>query len=431
MAKKKIAQDGQLAEGRKLLDEWGISLARLTDQSVDLDEVAGRIGQHPAADIALATLLGDYATPRAVQMLINWESTAQTKSVRRAISRALYKLSQKGVLVDRPAQEQAKSILTPIEPEGYLSSMDGRGDRLIWLVKPRTGGGLHYLSALVNEPAGMRTVDYTPDVTRKGLKFVRQDFAARYQISMIEVPWQYCDFVMSEGYERAKAHARQTGQKEQAGEQAGQLEQARQDLDRYPALRSHILTTPAEPVPVPLPDMIAPQAIAQAVVEKEQLLATSAQLFEEPELQRWLLDHEQAHPYIDKLSAVQESVIVLNQYQQQNRIQTIIEEAVADLFSAEGAQAYARRLEETALHLAASARLQNAKRAVAVALALRQNQQGGKSVPFCEELVRQSIAMHYHEERQQEKETSVGSLIMKPAEFAARMHAARQQRMGR
>lgn len=425
MAKKKTALDGQLAEGKKLLDEWGISLARITDQSVSLDEVVGHIGQNPAADVALATLLSDYATPQAAQTLVNWESTAQTKSVRRAISRALYKLSQKGIRVDRPAQEQAKSILTPVEPEGYLSSLDGRGDRLVWLVKPRTGGGLHYLSALVNEPAGMRTVEYTADVTRKGLKFARQDLAARYQISMLEVPWRYCDFVMSEGYERAKAHAQRTGQEEQTG----QTEHPNQALDRYPALRSHITTTPAEPTAVPLPDSIAP--LAQAIGEKERLLATSAQLFEEPELQRWLLDHEQAHPYVDKLSAAQESVLVLNQYQQQDRAQAVIEEAVADLFSAEGAQAYARRLEETALHLAVSGRLENAKRAVAVALALKQNGQGGKGVPFCEELVRQSIAMHYHEERQQEEEASAGSLIMKPAEFAARMQAARQQRMGR
>jgi hypothetical protein len=37
--------------------------------------------------------------------------------------------------------------------------------------------------------------------------------------------------------------------------------------------------------------------------------------------------------------------------------------------------------------------------------------------------------MHYHEEHQQEQEETQGSLIMKPAEFAARMQAQRR-RMG-
>jgi hypothetical protein len=38
--------------------------------------------------------------------------------------------------------------------------------------------------------------------------------------------------------------------------------------------------------------------------------------------------------------------------------------------------------------------------------------------------------MHYHEEKQQEQEESHGSLIMKPAEFAARVQAAQRRRMG-
>ncbi|HJY82076.1 MAG TPA: hypothetical protein VKK81_13465 [Candidatus Binatia bacterium] len=406
MAKKDTARDPRLAEGKKTLEQWGITLAQLQDHSLPLTEIAARIGQDPAADVALAALLGDYPTPEAAQMLIAWEPKTSAKSLRREIHRSLYKLSQKGVRTERPAQEQTRPVLTPIEPEGYLSSMDGHGDRLVWLIKPKVGGGLHYLSALVNEPEGTRYVEGA-EVTRKGFRLMRQDLSDRHQITMLEAPWRYCDALMYEGYERATARDGK-------------------EVESYPALRSHLVSTPAQPVAVPLPANLN----LEAITADDSLLATSVQLFEEPQMQRWLLDHDQAHVYLDQLAQAQESPLVLNRYQQQDRIQTIIEKAISEVFSAENSLSYARRLEEAALHLAASGRLEAAKRAVAVALALKRSERGGKGIPFCEELVRQSIAMHYHEERQQEQEEAQGSLIMRPAEFAARMQAAQRRRLG-
>jgi hypothetical protein len=406
MAKKPIIRDPRLAAGKKLLDQWGITLAGLQDHSVSVDAVTQRIGQDPAADLALAALLGNYPEPEAAQILVNWENTVSDKSVRREIHRSLYKLAQKGVSVARPTQEPAPSILAPVEPEGYLSSMDGRGDRLVWLVKPRVGGGLHYLSALVNEPEGMRYVEGT-EVTRKTLRSMRQDLNTNHQITVIDAPWRYCDFLMYEGYERATARGVQ-------------------EIESYPALRSHLLSAPAQPIAVPRPAHIT----ADAIAADENLLETSNQLFEELELQRWILDQTQIQPYIDQITQAQESRLILNRYQQQDRVQMVIDQAIADLFSGEHGQVYARRLEETAFYFAATERPEAAKRALAVALALKRREQGGKGIPFCEDFIRQSIALYYQIEQQHEQEEARGSLIMKPAEFAARMQAAQRRRMG-
>jgi hypothetical protein len=225
MAKKGSVRNPRLDEGEKLLDQWGVTLARLQDRSLTVAAAAERIGQDPAADLALAAVLGDYPEPETAQALVAWESQTHDKNLRREIHRSLYKLAQKGVYVERPAQEQPRPILAPVEPEGYLSSMDGHGDRLVWLVKPKIGGGLHYLSALVNEPEGMRFVEGA-EVTRKGFRAMRQDLGSRHEITMSEAPWRYCDAVMHEGYERAK------------GRDGASVE-------AYPALRSHLLTTPA------------------------------------------------------------------------------------------------------------------------------------------------------------------------------------------
>lgn len=406
MAKKDTTRDPQLLEGKKLLEQWGVSLAWLQDRSVSVADLNVRVGQHPATDLALAALLGDYPTPDAAQMLVAWEAKTSDKNLRREIHRSLYKLSQKGIRADRPVQEQPRPILAPIEPEGYLSPIDGRGDRLVWLVKPKVGGGLHYLAALVNEPEGMRYVE-AADVTRKALRSMRQDLSTRHQLTMIEVPWRYCDFLMQEGYERAKARNEA-------------------NVDSYPALRSHLLSSPASPVELPLPASLNKETIAA----DGNLLATSVQLLQEPEMQRWFLDHERAHHYTEQIAQMQESPLILNRYQQQDRLQTVIDKAIAELFSGEQGAAYARRLEEMALYFATTDRLEAAQRALAVATAIKHSAQGGKGIPFCEELVRRSIAIHYQEERQHAQEESSGSLIMKPSEFAARVQAAQAQRRG-
>ena len=338
------------------------------------------------------------------------------------ISRALYRLSQKGIRAERPQKGTGKSILTPIEPEGYISSMDGRGDRLVWIVKARVGGGLHFLSSLINEPEGMRYIEGT-EISRKVLRQALQDLSANSGLTLIEAPWRYCDFLMQEGYERAKA-------------------QDRKEVESYPAVRSFVFTTPPErvnvssnrsdkaghvyslPQTVPLPDSLDRQAIAA----DENLLVTSTQLAEEPEMQRWLFDAEQAKPYVEKISSAQESPLVLNQHQQKDRVDDVIKEAVAELFSGESGRTYARRLEETALYFAASGRLESAQRALAVSLALQKEGASGSGIPFCEGLVQQSIGLHYTEEKQHQQEESKGSLIMKPSEFAARAQQAQRQR---
>ena len=101
MAKKDTARESQLVEGRKLLDQWGVTLAGLQSQSLSLAALTERVGQHPAADVALAALLGDYPTQEAAQTLVSWEEKTSNKNARREIHRSLYKLSQKGIQPER------------------------------------------------------------------------------------------------------------------------------------------------------------------------------------------------------------------------------------------------------------------------------------------------------------------------------------------
>ncbi len=401
MAKKRAKRDPRLARGKKALEEWGIQPS--AGPNLDIAGLSTRIGQNADADLALAALLGEVQTAESARFLTDWGEQATGKHLRKEISRALYRLSQKGIQADRPQKGVGKSILTPVEPEGYLSSMDGRGDRLVWIVKLRVGGGLYFLSALINEPAGMRSIEGA-EISRKMLRQVLQDLLERRGVTMVRVPWRYCDFLMQEGYERA--------------------EQDNQEVESYPALRSFVSTTPAEPQIVPLPDSLDREAVAA----DDTLLATSLQLGEEPEMQRWVFDAKQAKPYVEKITSAQESPLVLNPHQQKDRVDDVIKQAETEIFSGESGQVYARRLEEMALYFAATGRLASAQRALAVSLALQKEGASGSGISFCEGLVQQSIGLHYTEEKQQQQEEAKGSLIMKPSEFASQAQQAQRQR---
>lgn len=410
MAKKSAKRDPRLARGKKALEEWGIQPS--AGQDLDIASLNEHIGQNADADFALAASLGEVQTAESAQFLADWVERATDKHLRKEISRALYRLSQKGIQVDRPQKGSGKSILTPIEPEGYLSSMDGRGDRLVWIVKSRVGGGFHFLSALINEPEGMRYIEGT-EISRKMLRQVLQDLLDSRGVTMVQVPWRYCDFLMQEGYERAEA-------------------QGNREVESYPALRSFVSANrsdeagPADSLSqaVPLPDSLDRQAVAA----DDTFLATSIQLGEEPEMQRWVFDAEQAKPYVEKITSAQESPLVLNQHQQKDRVNDVIKQAVTEVFSGESGQVYARRLEEMALYFATTGRIASAQRALAVSLALQKEGASGSGIPFCEGLVQQSIGLHYTEEKQQQQEESKSSLIMKPSEFAAQAQQAQRQR---
>ncbi|MBI3301518.1 MAG: hypothetical protein HYZ72_05490 [Deltaproteobacteria bacterium] len=401
MAKQKRERERLLEGGKKKLAEWEVSLEALEEGRLSLAAVEERVGQDKAADLALVALLGDYPSSAAARVLLSLEDKIADKALRREIHRSLYKLSQKGVVVERPQPQVSTPILAPVEPEGYLSPFDGRGDRLIWLVKPRVGGGLHYLSAIVNEPEGMRDVDAVT-ITRKALRQMRRELEDQHHIVMVAADWRYCDFLMHQGYERAQAQKR--------------------DPVSYPALRSHLVSSsPAGGEP-----LIYRHLDPAAIEVDTALVEDSARFLEEQELQGWFLDKEQAGRYLEQITEARESPLILNRYQQQDRVLEIINRAVVEVFSDEGAMVYARRLEETAFYLFATGREAQARRALATALALKKSEKGGRGIPFCEELIRRSIALYYDEKEAKEKEQASG-LIMKPQEFAALMQARRRQ----
>jgi len=384
----KLNPDDRQAAGEAQLAGWGVP------RDAGLDVLVALLHRDPAADIAIAHRLGGIANEASARALEALEHAAADRLVRREAKRARYRLQQRGVMVaPAPVAPPPPAVLgAPIE--GYISSLDGRGDQLVWLVKPQPGGALH-LFAVINDPDGMREVALHA-VTRKALKALRAELEQRHEVKLVPIDWRYADHLVRRAFEWARVGA------------------ARMDGD-YPALRAQFSRQPA---PLERPDAVLPPIDSGAGADRSALTA-SADLLAEPELRTWIRPLEEMKPYLDELAGVQDSPLVLNQMQQQERFEAVILRAVDDIFGGAHRPSWSRRLSDQAVYFAATRRAARAAQALAVGQALA-GDTPPRDLPLCQQLVRASLAMFLQLASEREQERQQSSLVLTPQQAARR-----------
>jgi len=161
-------------------DQAAGTLARL---GLDAEGVrTGRIGVDAVAPLlegadgpALAAALGELVSPAVAALLVALEASAG-RDVRKEIRRALYRMKQRGVPIPEPPAAAPRAPAPSSEGEGFVSLFDGRGDRLIWIVRPLAAGGALLVAAQVNEPEGLRDVS-AGEASRKQIRAARRRLA--------------------------------------------------------------------------------------------------------------------------------------------------------------------------------------------------------------------------------------------------------------
>jgi hypothetical protein len=389
----KLDREAGLKAGEELLGSWQIP----SDATVDAYEAV--LGRDAEADLAIAARLGAIADPRSAEMLRRLETSAD-KRLRKEAKRSLYRLEQRGVCLPKEAPPAPRPP-SGAQLEGLLSPVDGRGDQLVWLIKPRPGGVLHLFS-IINDPEGMRESDLVV-VTRKALRAMRAELAAKNQIELVEADWQYCDFLMHRAFEWARGRGTRI-----SGD--------------YPAMRTQLVK---EPAAAELPPLIFSRVDADALEKDEVRLQESGSILEEPEFQTWFRTREELQPYLDELDAVRDSPLVLDQAQQDERLRAVIERAVEELFSGEQRQSWVRRTLAMAYVFWMTKRQEQARRAAVAALALSRSARGGRDIAFYEVLVRMSLAGHFQATVEQEAERNKSSLILTPQQIRSQQQRRR------
>ncbi len=372
---KKLPERIRIGEGR--LAEAGVA------DDAGPDVLAEHFGKDVDVDLAIVHRLGATASPESVEMLRRVEKDA-SRDVRKEVKRSLYRLEQRGVDVPPPARE-ARTLAVAAAIEGYVSAFDGRGDRLVWLVKPRPGNLLH-LFAVVNDPAGLREVALNR-LSRKGLREIQSELEAKHEIRFVAVDWRRADLLLQRGLEWARA-------------QGGRV-----DGD-YPALRSQLTGDPAA-------DELADPVEELGLTPGEKDLIDSAEVLLEPELRTWILAQELATKAVEQLVEIRDSPLVLNDAQLTERFDVVNAAITEEAFGGALRVSWQRRLEEMAYYFDKTRRPERALQAAAAARALRDGRATAE-IPFCAIYVRRTLGMYMQETEQKQQEEAKSSLIVTP-----------------
>src|SRR5260370_32510532 len=148
-------------------------------------------GTPGAPDAALARALGKIESADSAATLAEMEMGA-SGAPRREIRRALFRLRQRGIEPARAAIQAASAPPTaPAEfgMSALLSPVDAEGVSVVWLLKPRSGGGIRRLAGFVSETAGLLGASLTT-VSRKELRAERATIEQRAGVKLIETDWK-------------------------------------------------------------------------------------------------------------------------------------------------------------------------------------------------------------------------------------------------
>lgn len=386
---KKKSHEEEVQRGLEQLRGQGVAVDDPSPTLVGL--LNANLGKGRETDLAVIFLLGRIADPTALDALTSLEKAVTDKEIKKEIRRSFFKLAQKGISAPQPEIIE-KSIQKPIlklgpEIEGYLSSVDGAGGRLVWLAKPQAGSGIQLLQGMISDREGLQRVGGAV-IRRKELRRMAQDIKEDHGVTMISIPWEYGDQILYEGFEKTKALGR------------GEMEQ-------FSSLRA--IFNPAKPKPSPHPIY---SRLSTDDIYSGAWRELSRRLLDEAEFRSWVLDEDWVNPYLEQVEEAQGSRLVLNQVQKEERFSRIVRDAVQELFSTEKRALFQRRMEDMALYLVETKREEQAKLALAVALQFKEGHLGALDISFLTGLIQKSLALYLSQAK--EKAAEEPSLIVKP-----------------
>jgi hypothetical protein len=325
----------------------------------------------PAPLPAVIEALSTMATPAAASLLTQIATQMAAKDVQKAARRALYRLKTMGVDTESVLpQEPRKSVLeVPKLPVvvALASQIDFDGNRALYLARRRPFSGLVFVSLIINDQRGVLDCNAFP-VTKKELSRIVTDIQADDRLTHVELPPAYAQQLVDESYRRNLS----------SGTPVPRDFQGLRDL-------------------IGIPNGLWEQRPIYHLVPPEEVrgqpawLSLSGQLLEVKEFQGWHLPPEALQRYREEVKRTAESPIIVSQALQQERVEAVQKRTLRELFAPNLCELYRVRLEEMAYLLWQTKRPDDAKRALASALALQGEEVDPAEQPFLRALFTRSV----------------------------------------
>lgn len=339
------------------------------------DQLASQLTEseppHPLP--AIIEALSTMASQEAVMVLGQIAAQTDAKDLQKSIRRALYHLKTRGVeTATLPPQEPRKSVLeVPKLPvvAALASQIDFDGNRALYIARRRPFSGLVLVTLIMNDQRGVIDCNALP-ITKKELSRVLAEIRADERFTHIDLPPTYAQQLVEDSYQRNLA----------TGTPPPREFQSVRDLIGTPESRWE---------QAPIYDLINPQEVRDQLA----LVALSPRLLELKEFQGWSLPSDTVQKYRDDVRRTGESPIIVSPALQQERVDEMQKRAVREIFDGEHIGRYRRRLEEMAYLLWQTKRPDEARRALASALALQGEGVDSASHPFLRALFTRSVEM--------------------------------------
>ncbi len=373
----------------ELQEDFFLSLLKKGNEDF-LSLLEAVMGKEEKMDLAMARTLGRWNSPRAADFLRHLASSVSSRTVIKAIRKSIFRLRSQGWSV-KDIGDSAPSVYRPLQPsspEGFLSSVDSVGTRMVWLSRPQPLQGLFAFHALIGDLQGI--TDFSGfETSRKKFHDYLKEFREAVPWEIVEADPQYCHGLIIEASE--------------INQRKGQP--APDGFSKWRPLMGN-------PPELPLKPLIYLYLPEEELKTRSELLDRSGSLFELSTFQAWLLEEEEMQKYLPLLKEASESRLVLTPYQKEGRVMEIYRQAVEELFDKTRRALFRRRLEEMAYVLWKTGKQNEAQMSLAAALGMESG--GGIFFlhPFLLELVKRSLTARLEEEaKKKEKESD---LLIKP-----------------
>lgn len=347
-------------------------------------------GKDEKIDLALAESLGHWSSPQAADLLHRLAAAPSSKAVAKSIRKSIFRLKSRGLSVEE-ISNRSPAVYHPPPPatsEGFLSSMDSAGHRIVLLARPQIPQGVAAFSTVISDGEGI--VDFSGfETSRKNFHEFLEVFQAQYSGEIVEADPEYCFGLIVEAAEII--------QKKGTAPSA-----------EFSKWRPLMGSSP----PLPLRPVIYRYLEEEEIKSRPELLDRSASLFQVSPFNTWFLEKEESQKYFALLKEASASKLVLTPYQKEGRLMEIYQQATHDLFDGPQRLIYRRRLEEMAYVLWKKGQENEARITLAAAAGMERESGILAPHPFLLELVKRSLTSLLEEEKEKKEEGP--GFIIKP-----------------
>lgn len=339
------------------------------------------MGQGANTRIAFTAIesLGGLQSQKSVDILTQIAEGHLDKKIRKSARKSLFRLQSAGLAVKKlldPDVARSRERKARHKPyQALMSNVDGTGSQLVILAREMLAGDLHTLQVILNEKEGIKDCHAVRGLTKKSF--------ARFIETMLDKVQEENPFEMILEKIDYNYGIRLLTEAEKLNEALGTEVPA-----AYLSVKELFLES-ADPT---VPNPIYRELDAEQIKAQSYFLSNSVELIVHPLLQSWMFDPKEIKKYVEELEKQEETVLELSPQFTKEREDAVFDQALLELFDETRKTLYKERLEKTAYLLFLQGEPEEAKKALAAAIAL--DPQTGvriKDHPLMVELVRRNI----------------------------------------